>query len=108
MRDVPRARKAFRDFQGAHLSVDYPEAVYEAWISFEEKWGDAKDIETAVGRVSKLTAALNEKRAKVRALLLPLSHEFSSLPFVLALEGCQQSRSRAGYGRPSRIVCCCA
>lgn len=48
------------------MTVDYPEAVYEAWIAFEERWGDAKQLEEAVARVRKLTDALNEKRSRVR------------------------------------------
>jgi hypothetical protein len=64
-KNIPRARKAFKEFQGTHLAVDYPEAVYEAWISFEERWGSAKELEDALSRVRKLTEALNEKRAKV-------------------------------------------
>jgi len=64
VKNIPRARKAFKEFQGTHLAVDYPEAVCEAWISFEERWGTAKELEDALSRVCKLTDALNEKRAK--------------------------------------------
>lgn len=65
-KDLLRARKAFKEFQGSHLAVDYPEAIYEAWITFEERWGDAKQLEEAVSRVRKLTDALNDKRSRVR------------------------------------------
>jgi len=64
-KNIPRARKAFKEFQGTHLAADYPEAVCEAWISFEERWGTAKELEDALSHVRKLTDALNEKRAKV-------------------------------------------
>lgn len=57
----------FKEFQGAHLSVDYPEAIYDAWISFEERWGDAAELENAVFRVRKLMEALTEKRSKVKS-----------------------------------------
>lgn len=64
-KNIPRARKAFKEFQGAHLAVDYPEAVYNAWISFEERWGNTKELEDAISRVRNLSDALNEMRAKV-------------------------------------------
>ncbi|KAF8310458.1 hypothetical protein DL93DRAFT_2230235 [Clavulina sp. PMI_390] len=63
-KNFPRARKAFREFSGAHLAVDYPEAVYEAWISFEEKWGTSEELHAARTKVKKLENALAEKRAK--------------------------------------------
>lgn len=65
VKDFPRTRKAFKEFSGSHLAVDYPEAVYDAWISFEERWGGQKELHDALTRVKKLGDALADKRARV-------------------------------------------
>lgn len=65
VKDFARTRKAFKEFSGSHLAVDYPEAIYEAWISFEESWGGQKELHDALIRVRKLGDALADKRARV-------------------------------------------
>lgn len=81
LKDPVRARKAFKDAQGAHLALDYPEAVYEAWIAFEEIWGTSKDLEYALGRVRKMAAVLNDKRSKVSVFRFSLGvYQRPSIP----------------------------
>src|SRR5260370_22116448 len=73
LRDLQKARKAFKDVQSCHLAIDYPEPVYEAWIGFEETWGTAKDLQFALKRVCKIASALSDKRSKVRNSVAPES-----------------------------------
>ncbi len=73
LRDLQKARKAFKDVQSCHLAIDYPEPVYEAWIGFEETWGTAKDLQFALKRVCKMASALSDKRSKVCNFVVPES-----------------------------------
>ncbi|KAI0669180.1 RNA-binding protein Prp24 [Trametes maxima] len=56
------ARKVFRDIAPKHL--DWPEAVWDAWVSFEQLYGSVEQIEEALDRVERAQIQVNARRAK--------------------------------------------
>ena len=62
------ARKVFRDI--AMKNLDWPEAVWEAWISFEQLHGSVEQLEDALDRIERAQTQVNNRRAKVRDLLI--------------------------------------
>ncbi|EJF56678.1 RNA-binding protein Prp24 [Dichomitus squalens LYAD-421 SS1] len=56
------ARKVFRDV--ANKNLDWPEAVWEAWIAFEHLHGTVEQIEDALDRVERAQVQVNNRRAK--------------------------------------------
>ncbi|KAI0326875.1 RNA-binding protein Prp24 [Cubamyces sp. BRFM 1775] len=56
------ARKVFRDI--AMKNLDWPEAVWEAWISFEQLHGTVEELEDALDRVDRAQTQVNSRRAK--------------------------------------------
>lgn len=56
------ARKTFRDIAGKNL--DWPEAIWEAWITFEQLHGTVEQIEEALDRVERAQVQVNNRRAK--------------------------------------------
>ncbi|KAM5538638.1 hypothetical protein V8D89_007667 [Ganoderma adspersum] len=56
------ARKTFRDI--ASKNLDWPEAIWEAWITFEQLHGTVEQIEEALDRVERAQTQVNSRRAK--------------------------------------------
>ncbi|KAI1794811.1 RNA-binding protein Prp24 [Ganoderma leucocontextum] len=56
------ARKVFRDI--ANKNLDWPEAIWEAWISFEQLHGTVEQIEDVLDRVERAQMLVNNRRAK--------------------------------------------
>ena len=56
------ARRVFRDV--ANKNLDWPKAVWEAWVSFEQLHGTVDQIEEALDRVERAQAQVNNKRAR--------------------------------------------
>ncbi|KAI0712607.1 RNA-binding protein Prp24 [Earliella scabrosa] len=56
------ARKVFRDI--AMKNLDWPEAVWEAWISFEQLHGSVEQLEDALDRIERAQTQVNNRRAK--------------------------------------------
>ena len=56
------ARKAFRDV--ANKNLDWPEVIWEAWISFEQLHGTVEQIDEALDRVERAQVQVNNRRAK--------------------------------------------
>lgn len=59
------ARKVFRDV--ANKNLDWPEAVWEAWVAFEHVHGSVEDLEDCMDRIERAQRYVNAKRAKVGA-----------------------------------------
>ncbi len=57
------ARKHFRDVTPKNL--DWPEAVWQAWITFEQLHGSVEQLEDCLDRVNKARDQTNARRAKV-------------------------------------------
>jgi hypothetical protein len=57
------ARGVFSDI--CLKQLDWPEAVWEAWISFENLYGDITEIEACSEKVLRAQYFNNERRAKV-------------------------------------------
>ncbi|KAI0632486.1 RNA-binding protein Prp24 [Trametes polyzona] len=56
------ARKVFRDIAAKNL--DWSEAVWDAWVSFEQLHGSVDDIEDALDRIERAQTQVNARRAK--------------------------------------------
>ncbi len=56
------ARRLFRDV--ANKNLDWPEAIWEAWVSFEQLHGTVEQIEEALDRVERAQVQVNHRRAK--------------------------------------------
>ncbi|KAI0795287.1 hypothetical protein BC629DRAFT_315116 [Irpex lacteus] len=56
------ARKVFRDV--ANKNLDWPEAVWEAWVAFEHVHGSVEDLEDCIDRIERAQRYVNAKRAK--------------------------------------------
>ncbi|KAI0771140.1 RNA-binding protein Prp24 [Trametes elegans] len=56
------ARKVFRDI--AMKNLDWPEAVWDAWLAFEQLYGSVEQIEDALDRVERAQTQVNARRAK--------------------------------------------
>ena len=57
------ARKVFLDVHAKNL--DWPEAVWEAWISFEHLHGSVELVDACLDKVEKAQYQVNVRRAKV-------------------------------------------
>ncbi|KAH9851597.1 RNA-binding protein Prp24 [Lenzites betulinus] len=55
-------RKVFQDIVAKNL--DWPEAIWDAWISFEQLHGTVEDIEDALDRIERAQIQVNTRRAK--------------------------------------------
>ena len=60
------ARKVFTDIHTKQL--DWPEAIWEAWVSFEHLHGTLEEIESCLDKVEKAQYQTNARRAKVSLL----------------------------------------
>ncbi|KAJ3513576.1 hypothetical protein NLJ89_g2871 [Agrocybe chaxingu] len=56
------ARTIFADVHAKQ--IDWPEAIWDAWISFEHLHGSLEDIETCMDRIEKAQYQTNARRAK--------------------------------------------
>jgi len=60
------ARKVFAD---VHVkNVDWPEAIWEAWISFEHLHGSVEQVDTCLDKLERAQNQVNARRAKVSGL----------------------------------------
>lgn len=59
------ARAIFSDIALKHL--DWPEAVWDAWIAFEHQHGSVEELEACLDKVEKAQYSVNIHRAKVRS-----------------------------------------
>ena len=53
--------------------LDWPEAIWEAWVSFEHAHGSAKDVESAMDKIEKAQYQTYSRRAKVRLYIFPVT-----------------------------------
>ncbi|KIP09711.1 hypothetical protein PHLGIDRAFT_22785 [Phlebiopsis gigantea 11061_1 CR5-6] len=56
------ARKAFKDV--ANKNLDWPEAVWDAWVSFEQVHGSLEELEECFDRVERARNQVNARRTK--------------------------------------------
>lgn len=62
---LPKAREVYKAALGHAQSLDWPEAVCEAYLSFEEMYGSLEESESAKERARKTMDGVNFKRHKV-------------------------------------------
>lgn len=61
--DTKKARGAFKDL--SLKPMDWPEAIWEAYLAFEHLHGTVEDVEICLEKVEKAQFIVNEKRTKV-------------------------------------------
>ncbi|EMD31421.1 hypothetical protein CERSUDRAFT_119799 [Gelatoporia subvermispora B] len=82
------ARKLFRDI--CMKNLDWPEAMWEAWINFEQLYGSVEDIEDAMDRIERANAHVHARRLKeaekagYEAIQLAAEQQAASVPVVQA------------------------
>ena len=69
---IDDARRVFTDIHTKHL--DWPEAIWEAWLTFEHLHGSVEDIEFCLDKIESAQYQTNMRRAKVPpCLFIPIS-----------------------------------
>ena len=58
------ARKTYKDI--ASKNIDWPEAIWDAWLTFEQVYGSVEQIDECLDKVEKARNQVTAKRAKVR------------------------------------------
>ncbi|KZT61784.1 hypothetical protein CALCODRAFT_490685 [Calocera cornea HHB12733] len=66
LRDPDRARRIYKE-AAARNQLDWPEAIFDAWIDFEHRFGTVDEVETAMIRVKQLSEKLAVKRQQEAA-----------------------------------------
>ena len=69
LKQYDEARAIFLDVHKKKL--DWPEAVWEAWISLEHLYGSVDDIDSCLEKVEKARVQVNFYRARVRSWSSP-------------------------------------
>lgn len=85
------ARNVFRDVCAKNL--DWSEALWEAWVSFEQLHGSVEEFEDCLDRIERAQFQVAARRAKV----IPKFSIFNASPLLLYAVGHGESRA-----------CCCA
>lgn len=62
------ARAVYKDISVKNL--DWPEAIFDAWVSFEHLHGSVFQLQTCLARVERAQNGVNARRAKVVCLCL--------------------------------------
>lgn len=57
------ARKVFQEVHRKHF--DWPEAIWDAWVTFEHFHGTVEEINAAMDNIEKIRLQVNARRAKV-------------------------------------------
>ncbi|EJT99026.1 hypothetical protein DACRYDRAFT_24111 [Dacryopinax primogenitus] len=61
LRDINRARRTYQE-AAVRSQLDWPEAIFDAWIDFEHRFGTADEVEAALIRVKHLSDKVTTKR----------------------------------------------
>jgi hypothetical protein len=59
--EYPKARSVLK-IASNRQGLDWPEAIWAVWITFEERYGSVDNVSAAKAKVATLTDALNKKR----------------------------------------------
>ncbi|KIO31343.1 hypothetical protein M407DRAFT_220481 [Tulasnella calospora MUT 4182] len=62
--EYDKARAVYKNASTPSRSIDYPQAVWSAWVAFEEIHGTVDQLEHAIKRVRKMTQDLAKKAAQ--------------------------------------------
>jgi hypothetical protein len=57
----------FKDL--VYKNLDWPEAIWEAWISFEHLYGTVQDVDECLDKIDRARTQLNARRLKVGSVL---------------------------------------
>src|ERR1700733_3770771 len=57
------ARNVFKDL--AFKNLDWPEAIWEAWMSFEHLYGTVQNVDECLDKIDRARTQLNARRLKV-------------------------------------------
>lgn len=58
-----QARKVFTEVHTKN--IDWPEAIWEAWIAFEHMHGSVEEVDTCLDKIEKAEYQVTARRAKV-------------------------------------------
>lgn len=47
-------------------NLDWPEAIWDAWLNFEQLYGSVEEIEDCLDRIERAQVQIAARRAKVR------------------------------------------
>jgi squamous cell carcinoma antigen recognized by T-cells 3 len=48
-------------------NLDWPEAIWEAWLSFEHLYGSVHEVDECLDKIEKAQYQVNTRRTKVRS-----------------------------------------
>jgi len=80
--NIEGARKIFDDV--STKQIDWPEAIFEAWTSFEHFYGTLDTIDVCYSKIWRAQGQLNDSRMKVSLLSTCLNLEFNIDIFLAA------------------------
>ena len=87
-RNYEEARKAFAKAAKFQLDLDWPEMLWEAWLTFEHSHGTVEEIQDALDVIERARVQVETRRAKV----LNLSSLFSNALLKVVSTGGRASR----------------
>lgn len=87
------ARKTFRDICMKY--IDWPEAVWEAWVNFEQLHGSVEQLDDAMDRIERANFQLSARRAKV---------PFPSVLHLLKLKSVRWQEAQRADQQASQII----
>ncbi|KAL1745101.1 hypothetical protein HDZ31DRAFT_37139 [Schizophyllum fasciatum] len=75
-RNTDAARQVFSEVHGKHL--DWPEAVWDAWLNFEHMHGSVDDIDDCLDKIERARYQVNARRAKEAEKAAYLSAQYAA------------------------------
>ncbi|KAG8982971.1 Splicing factor, partial [Tulasnella sp. 427] len=63
LQQYEKARTVYKSASTPSRNIDYPQAIWNAWVAFEEAYGSVEQLEHAIKRVRKMTQDLSKKAA---------------------------------------------
>ncbi|KAK0188159.1 hypothetical protein F5146DRAFT_1141608 [Armillaria mellea] len=84
------ARKVFQEVHRKHF--DWPEAIWDAWVTFEHFHGTVEEINAAMDNIEKIRLQVNARRAKEAEKASRQYAQMAAEQFVTEVEAVQQQQ----------------
>ncbi|KAK0449212.1 hypothetical protein EV421DRAFT_1780622 [Armillaria borealis] len=84
------ARKVFQEVHRKHF--DWPEAIWDAWVTFEHFHGTVEEINTAMDNIEKIRLQVNARRAKEAEKASRQYAQMAAEQLVTEVEAVQQQQ----------------
>lgn len=115
LQQYDKARAVYKNASTPSRSIDYPQAVWSAWVAFEEIHGTVDQLEHAIKRVRKMTQDLAKKAAQAAssqaqavdaqqfldAVVAPQNTESAVVPSAASEQGSAMVLDEQATGAPS-------